>query len=111
MQDIITYFTLEAESKQELEVESEMAIITPLEKYEDDDSADVTTTDAQEVILLGWLVFSPLYMLWVVEAVYAFSACWVCLSAQYWINYPGLTKREVLQILKLKTLASPQRRD
>lgn len=43
-------------------------------------------------------------MFWALELIYFLFACWVTLSAQYWINYPGLTKRKVLQILKMKLL-------
>ena len=46
----------------------------------------------------------PIYMFWALELIYFLFACWVTLSAQYWINYPGLTKRKVLQILKMKLI-------
>ena len=44
-------------------------------------------------------------MLWVLELLYLIVVCWVTLSIQYWINYPGLTKRQVIQILKMKIIA------
>ncbi len=50
----------------------------------------------------------PVYMFWAVEIVYYFLACWITLSTQYWIHYPGLTKRQVLQILKMKLIPIPQ---
>ena len=61
----------------------------------------------EQSVFLGWLIFQPLYVLWALELLYLVLSCWVCLSSRYWINYPGLTKRQVLQILKLKLLAPP----
>jgi len=57
-------------------------------------------------IFLGWVIFEPIYMMWALELLHLLTACWVCLSVTYWINYPGLSKRQVLQILKLKLLQS-----
>ena len=46
----------------------------------------------------------PVYMFWALELIYCFFACWITLSAQYWIHYPNMTKRQVLQILKMKLI-------
>lgn len=60
--------------------------------------------EPERKIILGWVLLEPRYMLWVVELLYLLLTCWVCLSSQYWINYPGLSKLQVLQILKLKLI-------
>ena len=50
-------------------------------------------------IFLGWLIFKPYFTVWVLELVYLLLSCWILLSVQYWVNYEGLTKRQVLAIL------------
>ena len=76
-------------------------IVTYLTEEEKQFEGDVETEDK---IFLGWVIFKPVYSLWALELLYQLAACWVCLSAAYWINYLGLSKRQVLQIIKFKFL-------
>ena len=63
-----------------------------------------TQIEEEKEVFLGWLIFEPIYVMWAVEIIYFVVACWICLSTTYWCNYDGLTKKQVLQILKLKIL-------
>jgi hypothetical protein len=61
---------------------------------------------SNQKIFLGWMIFNPQYSMWLLELTYLVISCWICLSTQYWINYPSLTKRQVTAILynNMKTL-------
>ena len=59
----------------------------------------------EEQVYLGWVIDDQVHALWAVEISYLLLTCWITLSTQYWVNYPGLSKRQVLQILKMKQIA------
>lgn len=52
--------------------------------------------DEEAGIFFGWMIEEPHYLFWSTELIYLLLTCWICLSCQYWINYPGLSKRQVL---------------